>query len=100
MVRMSLLFEAIARGLRVSVDGDRLVVRGPRRLEPLARELLAHKNSVMTVLSQRPDLADVDPFMAEVLHVFDGELLAAEDGPLWSAAVPLAPGIERWEVAP
>ncbi len=52
---LSLLEEASAAGLKVRRDGDRLVVRGPRDAEALARELLSHKAAVFTALGQRPD---------------------------------------------
>ena len=48
---MTLLDEAHAAGLAVIIDGDKLVVRGPRRAEPIARELLANKREVMAVLA-------------------------------------------------
>ena len=102
MVRLNLLFEAIARGLRVSTDGDLLVVRGPRRLEPLARELIAHKSTVMTLLRQQPELANLDPFTAEVIHAFHGELLSEEGCRFPNSAASFAPDLEvdparRWQ---
>jgi hypothetical protein len=48
---MSLLRKAKDAGLTVQVDGNNLLVRGPRRLEPVARELLRHKTIVMAALS-------------------------------------------------
>lgn len=51
MDRMTLLGEAYAAGLTVIANGDKLVVRGPRRAEPIARKLLAHKSEVMAVLA-------------------------------------------------
>lgn len=47
---MTLLAEARAAGLEVRADGDRLVVRGPRTRENLARSLLAHKPDVMAAI--------------------------------------------------
>lgn len=47
---MTLLKNARAAGLRVTADGDRLVVRGPRSEEPVAAQLLANKQLVMTAL--------------------------------------------------
>lgn len=49
-----LLARALEAGLEVSVSGDRLVVRGPQTLEPLARALLANKADVVRLLA--PDL--------------------------------------------
>ena len=48
---MTLLREARSAGLSVWAEGDRLVIRGPRRAEPVVRVLIAHKPDVMTALS-------------------------------------------------
>lgn len=45
-----LLDQARAAGLTVRAEGDRLKVRGPRRAEALAQELLARKAEVMALL--------------------------------------------------
>jgi hypothetical protein len=47
---MTLLREARAAGLLVMVDGDQLRIRGPRRAEPIARQLIAHKVDVMMAM--------------------------------------------------
>jgi hypothetical protein len=47
---LRLLAAAEEAGLTVSTDGDRLVVRGPRRAEALARELIANKSRVLPYL--------------------------------------------------
>ena len=47
---LTLLKEARAEGLRVSADGDRLVIRGPRRADAVARGLLFHKTDVLVSL--------------------------------------------------
>jgi hypothetical protein len=47
---LTLLREARRVGLAVAEDGERLVVRGPRRLEPAAMQLLAHKDEVRQAL--------------------------------------------------
>ena len=41
-----LLAEARAAGLRLRTDGERLVIRGPRVAEPIAKALLAHKATI------------------------------------------------------
>lgn len=46
-----LLADAQAAGLRVETAGKQVVVRGPKRLEPLARQLLDHKPTVTVALS-------------------------------------------------
>lgn len=48
---MTLLHEARAAGLEVAVDHGRLVVRGPKRAEDLARRLLAHKREILSALA-------------------------------------------------
>ena len=52
---LNLMAEASAAGLRVRRDGDKLVVRGPRDAEALARGLLSHKADVFTALEHRTD---------------------------------------------
>lgn len=47
---MRLLVEARAAGLAVHVEGDKLVIRGPRRAEALALRLLEHKAVIMAAL--------------------------------------------------
>jgi hypothetical protein len=51
MVGLSLLAEADAAGLTVTADGGRLVVRGPRRAEPLARRLIENKLAVLPLVN-------------------------------------------------
>ncbi|SRR5260221_997570 len=48
---LTLYKEALAAGLEVRAAGEKLVVRGPRRLAPLARELLAQKPVIMALLA-------------------------------------------------
>lgn len=50
---LTLLAEAETAGLTVAVDGDRLVIRGPKRLESLAKRLIAHKSAVFSALTAR-----------------------------------------------
>jgi len=47
---VTLLREAKAAGLSVHLDGEMLVVRGPRSAERLAFRLLAHKSDVVAAL--------------------------------------------------
>ncbi len=58
---MTLVSEARAAGLIVLADGDRLVIRGPRSADAVARRLLEHKAEVMRALAV--------PVAAEVLAV-------------------------------
>jgi hypothetical protein len=48
---MTLLEQAHLAGLTVIVQGDKLVIRGPRRAGPLAEQLLAHKGEVIDALT-------------------------------------------------
>ena len=58
MVGVSAMLEAAeVAGLEVRVEGDRLVVRGPRKAEPVAKQLLDHKAELVTHLSRSPATA-------------------------------------------
>ena len=48
---MTLLHRARDAGLAVAAEGDKLVIRGPRRAEPVARLLIEHKPAVMAALT-------------------------------------------------
>jgi hypothetical protein len=54
---LTLLEEARGAGLRVAAEGDRLVIRGPKTAEPVARRLLAHKAEVLAALAGPRQLA-------------------------------------------
>lgn len=47
---LSLLAEARAHGLKVRADGDRLVIRGPRQAEAVAKRLLERKREILEAL--------------------------------------------------
>jgi hypothetical protein len=49
---LALLSEATAAGLTVQVDGDRLVIRGPKTADAVARRLLEYKPDVVTALGR------------------------------------------------
>lgn len=49
---IALLERARAAGLVVRSEGDKLVIRGPRVAEPLALELIAHKQSVLPLVQE------------------------------------------------
>jgi hypothetical protein len=51
MDSLSLLWVARAAGLQVGTDGELLIVEGPRRAEPLARQLLAQKEFILAALA-------------------------------------------------
>src|SRR5262245_22490124 len=48
---LTLLEQARSAGLTVIIQGDKLVIRGPRRAGPLAEQLLARKGEVMDALT-------------------------------------------------
>jgi hypothetical protein len=52
---VNLLRQAREAGLRVTAQGDLLVVEGPRRLERLAQTLLAEKPRILLALEQEED---------------------------------------------
>jgi len=52
---LTLLSDAAAAGLTVWADGDRLVIRGPRAAEAVARRLLEHKPEVVAALEAEPE---------------------------------------------
>jgi hypothetical protein len=51
---LTLLDRARAAGLSVAARGDRLVIKGPRRAEPIARELMGRKAKVLALLAGPP----------------------------------------------
>ena len=50
---VTLLEEARLAGLTVLIDGGKLVVRGPRRAEPVALRVLRHKPDVLATLERQ-----------------------------------------------
>jgi hypothetical protein len=49
------LREARAAGLLIRADGDRLLVRGPKRLQATAQEVLRHKPEILVHLATERD---------------------------------------------
>lgn len=67
----ALLTEAQAAGLRVRAEGDRLVIRGPKRAEPLALKLIEHKAEVLRLLAPAPLRPALDfKTLVEVLGLY------------------------------
>jgi len=56
---LTLLDEARAAGLAVHAEGDRLIIRGPRQAEPVARRLMESKAAVLAALAERGGTAPV-----------------------------------------
>ena len=68
-VARSLLREAASAGLRISVEGDVLRVRGPKTGAPIAEQLAAHKPAVLALLTSEREQAirlRVDAFRSQV----------------------------------
>ena len=59
-----LLAQARAAGLSVAVDGDRLVVRGPKVAADLARQLVARKAELLSLVPAW-DRAEADRLLSE-----------------------------------
>lgn len=60
---LTLLNEARAVGLIVTVQGGKLVIRGPREADAVAKRLLAHKSEVVAAL-EMSSLPDPPPGIA------------------------------------
>ena len=77
---LGLLSQAQVAGLTVSAEGDKLVIRGPRSAEALAKELLEHKAEILQLLT----LAWPPPDAEELITAWEK---------LDRPEIPLAPGI-------
>jgi hypothetical protein len=74
MDSLNLLTIAREAGLTVRVDGDKLVVRGPKASAALAREVLEHKAEVMAALGPpAPPQAEAAPVDADDLRDDDAD---------------------------
>jgi hypothetical protein len=58
---LSLLRRARDAGLRVEAAGDKLLIRGPKRAEPVVKLLAEHKPEVLAALALTPGFARVVP---------------------------------------
>jgi hypothetical protein len=112
---LTLLSEGRAAGLTILADGGRLVIRGPRSAESVARRLLDHKTDVLATLaavsSGGPgDAADREPFAAWVrrpdAHGRMGweapdlpEAVPLDALPLPGLACPRCGSLESWQDA-
>jgi hypothetical protein len=89
----------------LSADGDQIVVRGPKRAEALARELLARKVEVLAILDAAPGggLGDgPSPTLERCLSCRERDFVRPRSGGTWCCArcQPLPSGIvaEWWPV--
>lgn len=87
MEGLDLLQRAQAAGLDVSVDGDTLVIRGPRSADALAHRLLAHKADLLTLLAPQGVSPDGLPAFHRDLFTTVRETMGAD------AALDLLPSL-------
>lgn len=62
---LSLLCQARSAGLEVQAKDGKLVIRGPRRAESIANELLARKIEIMPLLARSACVCNPPPSQAE-----------------------------------
>ena len=63
MVRVDLLRLARERGLCIAAEGDRLVIRGPKKAGDLVREILACKDEVLALLRDEAPIEVPEPLV-------------------------------------
>jgi len=95
MVGLRLLDEARAAGLSVTADGERLVIRGPKRAASVARRLIAGKSDVMAALAARDHMRQSCP-LGEIAESSDDFVPAWEDCPEVPAPCPRCASVARW----
>lgn len=72
---VALLTEAYAAGLQVHAEGERLIVRGPKRLAALAQQLLSHKAAILEILELFEERAAIMEYDGGLPHA-EAERLA------------------------
>jgi len=75
MDSVALLVAARTAGLQVCTDGERLIVRGPKQLAALVRQLLSHKDEILPLLELFEERAAVIEYDAGLPRA-DAERLA------------------------
>jgi len=83
---LTLLSEGRAAGLTVIADGERLVIRGPRSADAVARRLLTHKAVVLTALAAGNGNTNTET----------PEVVPFDDLPLPGPACPRCGSLEEW----
>ena len=82
---LTLLLDARRAGLEVTVRDDQLVLQGPRRLEPLAKALIAEKPLVLAALAEEHEVEwRVAAMRPQVTATGAIPLLLARPGAPWS----------------
>ena len=76
---LSLLRRARDAGLRVEAAGDKLLIRGPKRAEPVVKLLAEHKPEVLAALALTPGftvvpLTDAEPALDQPCTVRRGRV--------------------------
>jgi hypothetical protein len=89
---LTLLDRAREAGLTLGLEGDLLVIEGPRRAEAIARELLAHKAEIVALLS--PPESPTEPTKPDP----HAHLVGPRSTPwgTWAWSDPTAPEIEAF----
>jgi hypothetical protein len=99
---VTLVRHAQSAGLHISVNGDQLVVRGPRSAADLAQQVLARKQDVMALLISAPSpRIPTNLEIGDVADAYlDGLALAAEQerigGRMWASANADASDRDEW----
>jgi hypothetical protein len=66
-IGMDCLLAAASAGLTVTVEGDRLIVRGPKAAEPVAKRVLANKPAVIEAI-KRPSASTMPEHLPPEWH--------------------------------
>ena len=102
MGEMTMLTEAQAAGLTVAVDGDKLVIRGPRSADALARRLLAHKAELLAMLCPTPEATPAPPVASpdvatpDVENAFADWVFRTDANGRIGLEAPSLPEVDRW----
>jgi len=72
---VEVLTEAHAAGLQIHMDGERLIMRGPKRLASLAQHLLSHKAAILEILELFEERAAIMEYDGGLPHT-EAERLA------------------------
>jgi hypothetical protein len=73
---LTLLQRARDAGLRVEAAGDKLLIRGPKRSEPVVKLLAENKAEVLAALANaahKPELLAPSPWFKRVMPMVEGE---------------------------
>jgi hypothetical protein len=89
---IALVLEAQAAGLSIRLEGDRLVVHGPKSADAVARRLLAHKAVVVAALQETERLPGPEPAPGP----FDGWTLRPDVDGRMGLEAPDVPERRRW----